>query len=279
MTVVVTGGGFVASHIVSRLVADGNDVHVLSRSDASEPKMHISCDLRDRQQIRRVCCDARLSRVDAIVHTAAVMASSSNVREMSLFYDNVALAEGAAFLAQTLKAVHLVNISSVAVYAATDGSHDETAAIGPSANGDCLYGLAKFVGENIIDHLLRGSSTAVTHLRVAQVYGEGMREDRIMPAMRRELAESGSITVYGAGERVGSFIEVGSLAEDIATVLRICPAGVFNVGGENLSYAELARRMIQRYGNARSKLVFREEGSRCKFYLDTSKFDAVKRRR
>ena len=111
----------------------------------------------------------------------------------------------------------------------------------------------------------------IAHLRVAQVYGDGMREDRIIPVMRKELEEKNIITVYGNGERQSCFIEIKKLVETVKYFLKNNVEGVYNVGDENISYFSLAKKVIAQFGNNKSKIIQKSLGSKEKFNLDSSK--------
>lgn len=94
------------------------------------------------------------------------------------------------------------------------------------------------------------------HLRVSQVYGAGMREDRIMKVMEKELKDKNTITVFGKGERISNFIDIETLVYKIKLLLNYSYSNIFNIGKENLSYKELAEKIIMKYGNEDSKIVF-----------------------
>ena len=141
----------------------------------------------------------------------------------------------------------------------------------PQENNDCLYGLSKFSSEVLLDFSLKNEDIRIVHLRVGQVYGEGMRQDRIIPVMRKELEERNTITVYGNGERQSCFIEIGKLVETVDCFIKNKFDGVFNVGDENKSYVNLAKTVIEQFGNEDSSIKIYPHGNQEKFNLDTSK--------
>ena len=122
-----------------------------------------------------------------------------------------------------------------------------------------------------MNSFLRNENIHIVHLRVAQVYGEGMREDRIIPVMRKELEERNTITVFGNGERESCFIEINKLVEVIEFFLTHEVSGVYNVGDQNLAYYDLAEIVVNQYGNEESTIVKQPQGSKEKFNLDSSK--------
>jgi nucleoside-diphosphate-sugar epimerase len=98
-----------------------------------------------------------------------------------------------------------------------------------------------------------------------------MRKDRIIPVMLDELERKNTITVFGEGERISNFIELDKVLKVTKLLVKIDRKGIFNIGGENLSYLDLANRLIEKYGNDKSKIIRKKVGSRPKFRLDTSK--------
>jgi nucleoside-diphosphate-sugar epimerase len=197
------------------------------------------------------------------------------IEDLGVFYDNLKITEGLVELAKILKPKKLINFSSIAVYPNVDGKYSETSPIRPSVNTECLYGLSKFCSENIIDFMLRKENMIIAHLRSSQVYGEGSRSDRIIPLMLEELKRKNVITVFGSGERVSNFIHVDKLTEIVELFIKKDIKGIFNIGDEQLSYLELARRLIKEYGNKDSRIIKERRGSRAKVYIDIGKLKKV----
>ena len=122
-----------------------------------------------------------------------------------------------------------------------DGEYLESSEIRPSINNDCLYGLAKFCGENILDSLCKGIDIA--HLRVSQVAGNN-RSDRVFEVMKKELFENNKITLYGNGNRISGFIGIKTLIKKINFFLDNDIKGIYNTSEYNLSYKDLASTIL-----------------------------------
>jgi UDP-glucose 4-epimerase len=163
----------------------------------------------------------------------------------------------------------------MAVYPNKTGSYSEESLTVTSQNSECLYGLSKICSEQLLDYFMQGQPVQTVHLRFAQVYGEGMRSDRVMSKMEDELQTGNCITVYGNGERVSNFIPIGQAVDAICRFIRNSAAGKFNIGGEQLSYLDLARRIIGRSGNSASVIRALPQGCREKVVLDCSKYQAL----
>jgi nucleoside-diphosphate-sugar epimerase len=165
----------------------------------------------------------------------------------------------------------VINFSSIAVYPNKDGVYCEDSEILPSINNDGLYGLSKFCGENLLDFCCKG--VGVVNLRISQVYSR--RNDRIFEVMKRELLESNKISVYGNCNRVGNFITIDLLVEKVLFFINNDLYGVFNIGGENLSYKDLALSIINKYGNSRSIIKCVDKGVSSKMYINLNKLKNI----
>jgi dTDP-L-rhamnose 4-epimerase len=125
MRVLVTGGaGFIGSHLVDRLLADGHEVRVL---DALHPQVHdgwpgylaaeaerIDGDVRDREVVRGALRD-----VDRLVHLAAAVGVGQSMYEIERYTSVNAI--GAAVVLEEAIEVRdrlekLVVASSMSIY-------------------------------------------------------------------------------------------------------------------------------------------------------------------
>jgi dTDP-L-rhamnose 4-epimerase len=123
--VLVTGGaGFIGSHLVDRLVADGHEVLVL---DSLDPQVHdgvpeylspgaelIQADVRDREAVRSC-----LERVDRLVHFAAAVGVGQSMYEIEHYMSVNAV--GAAIVLEEATALRdrlekVVVASSMSIY-------------------------------------------------------------------------------------------------------------------------------------------------------------------
>lgn len=277
MNVVVTGaGGFVGRRLLAAL-ADGHEVLGLDVGPASEGL--ITVDLADREATGdwARATAARL-RADVLVHLAGRVATRETARDLGLFEDNVRIAEGAAELVRILEPARVVHYSTMAVYPARDGTFTEDSPPGAGGNRDGLYGLAKLCAEGLLDFTAQDLATTVTHLRVAQVYGPGMRPDRVIPLMISALKTSGVVSVGGGGARVIPFIHV----DDLVAVTRLfvendVGPGIYNVGTHNVALGDLARVIVEELGDERSGIEIADDGPRERFILDTTKLEQTLR--
>ncbi len=272
MNILITGaGGFIGTHLYNHLEKKHDITRIFSSNQSSGEKNGYSVDLTKRTEVENLTQDLSTTRFDAVIHLASKMASPESIENISILKENVDMIDNMVLMLKRLKPEVVIHFSSMAVYPNTSGLFSEDSLPMPQKNPDCLYGFSKLASEVILDFLLRKEYIRIVHLRVAQVYGEGMRQDRIIPVMRKELKEKNTITVYGNGERQSCFIEVGKLLETVDYFIQNKLDGVFNVGDENKSYVNLAKIMIEQFGDEDSTILMNPQGNKEKFNLDTSK--------
>lgn len=280
MKILITGaGGFIGKHL-SAYLRKKHDVFIVgsvgAKSRASLGGKSIKVDLTNAEEVAAVFGKfSKTHMVDVVIHLAFNLASPKDVDNVGTLHKNIQITENVASIVKILMPKKVINFSSMAVYPNNDGIYKESSEVKPSENNDCLYGLSKLCAENIIDFVLRGQDVSITHLRIAQVYGDGMRQDRIIPAMLRELEMDNAITVFGDGERTSNFIKIDKLVRMVEVFIRKDVSGTYNIGDENISYRELARRLIREHGDKRSRIIQKSEGPRTKFRLDISKLNGM----
>jgi len=272
MNILITGaGGFIGAHLYNHLEKTHDVTRIFSSIQPAAKQKTFSVDLTKKNRVETLIQDLSSIRFDAIIHLASKMASLDSIEKMSILNKNIDMIENMVLLIKRLKPQLVIHFSSMAVYPNISGIFSEDSLPMPQKNRDCIYGLSKFASEVILDFSLRNEKMRIAHLRVAQVYGDGMREDRIIPVMRKELEEKNIITVYGNGERQSCFIEIKKLVETVKYFLKNNVEGVYNVGDENISYFSLAKKVIAQFGNNKSKIIQKSLGSKEKFNLDSSK--------
>lgn len=274
MKILVTGaGGFIGRHLCRYLSNDHEVVGILRNSDDGLlPCRILGCDLTKTEDVDRLIQQCGKD-VDVIIHAAARLGVGNSVLDLDVFYDNMKITEAVMCLVHRLTPKHLIHLSTIGVYPNITGSYDEESLTQPSKNAECYYSLAKLTAENCLDFSLKDTRTTVTHFRCAQVYGEGMREDRIIPLMKRELAEGNKINVWGDGKRESNFISVERLLFITKCFIEHPVPGIFNIGDEQLSYYQLAERLIRECGKEDSRIVLKKEGVRSEVKIDCFKLE------
>ena len=276
MNLLITGaGGFIGTHLCDSLSKIHSLHRIYSSSNPISDSDSYAVNWTDRKAVLNLIDGLQKQNIDAIIHLASKIASSNKTEDLAILRENIAITENMASLIKIVKPEFIINFSSMAVYPNISGLFSEDSLPKPQKNPDCIYGISKYCSEVIIDFLLRNENIQIAHLRVAQVYGDGMRKDRVIPIMRKELEEKNTITVFGNGERKSCFIEINKLVEIVEYFLIHKVSGTYNVGDQNLFYSDLAKIVIEQYGNKNSTIVKNSQGSREKFHLDISKLQEI----
>ena len=264
MNLLITGGaGFIGRHIVPALRQDHSLRAILSHSRSDDDE-YLTCDLTEEKDLLRLRDMLKNEHIDGIIHMAASLADTVSKDRMEILDRNLNMTRGMIFLARALKPAFFVNFSSTAVYPNRDGIYSEESLLDMGNNSDCLYGLSKFNSEILFNHFL-GMDMSVVHLRIAQVVGKGMRDDRLIPVFLKELKTKNTITVFGAGERVVNFVNVQVVARMLCRIVQDPRPAVFNLGSDqNHTLGEVAGILAREYGSPGARVILKSEGSRCK---------------
>ena len=277
MNIFITGiSGFIGSALHTKLLSQKEDHWVVYGSSRTlENKYIFKVDLSDPASVKSLLsrCDLENVRFDCIIHCANVLANSDNSRSINLFENNIAITKNLLDIAIDHKVINFIHLSTIGVYPNTDGVYDELSITRPSSNAEGLYSLAKLTSENLFDFYLLSLGIIVTNLRLSQVYGKGMREDRIMKIMEAEMFANKKITVWGNGERVSNFVSIDRVLSAIYYFVKSPLPGLFNVGGENISYFKLAEKVISMNQQQKIKIVRLEKGVKSKVYVNSDKLD------
>lgn len=217
--ILVTGGaGFIGSHLVEALVAEGNEVTVLDNLSAGEnnvrllerlgAKLH-NGDIRDFQTVFEA-----VQGCDAIFHLAAMNRAMRSILEpIEANEVNVTGTLNVLEAARNKGVNRIVFASSSSVYASGGGKRDESFPRAPRHP----YGVGKLAGEEYcrIYGELYGLKT--TTLRYASVYGPRQRGDidyaAVIPKLVERQLKGQELPIYGTGKQTRQFTYVKDTVE------------------------------------------------------------------
>ncbi len=246
----VTGAaGFIGSHLVERLVAEGHEVvgiDCFSPNYPRERKERNLAALVDEPRFLLVEDDIctpsivhALRGCDAVVHMAAVPGvRTSDARGLRRV--NV---DGTARLLDILAKVsvpRMILASSSSIY---DGRCDDPVCEdAPPAPGS-FYGRTKLAAELIC----RRARLDTVVLRYFTVYGERQRPDMAFAAFIAAALEEGSAPLIADGEHLRHFTFVGDVVDATVRALDGAPAGAtYNVAGPEPVTVIRALELIER---------------------------------
>jgi UDP-glucose 4-epimerase len=244
----VTGGaGFIGSHIVRRLVAEGARVRVLdllttgrrdNLADVDDQIELIEGNLCDRATVQRA-----VANVDYVLHLAALVSVPESIEQPERnFAVNLGGTHNLLLAARDAQVRRVVFSSTCAVYGDHAAPHHEELA--PRALSP--YAAAKLGAEQLCRSFTHVYGLPTVCLRYFNVFGPGQNPHggyaAAIPLFITALLQGQRPRIFGDGYQSRDFVYVGNVVE---ANLRACAApaaigGVFNIGtGRETSLREL----------------------------------------
>jgi nucleoside-diphosphate-sugar epimerase len=130
-----------------------------------------------------------------------------------------------------------VYVSSDAVYGFGDEPVTEATPVAPAG----FYGLAKYTGERLLDHVAAAKGVRFLSLRATAVYGPGDPHASYGPnAFARSLAKDREIRLFGQGEETRDHLYVDDAARLVVAMMGGHATGVVNLAtGTSRSFAQV----------------------------------------
>ena len=214
MRVAVTGGsGFIGSHVVDALVADGHDVVVLDNATRrlNSEAAYVDVDILDTANIAEAIRDCQI-----VFH----LAGASNVDQardhpVATYRINVQGTASVCAAAVSAGNPRVVLASSVWVHEMLAGDVTTTAA--PDSPLDLgrtghVYTASKMCAEMTIRSFATTYHLPWTILRYGIPYGPRMRDELVLARFVRQALSGQPLTLAGDGEQTRNFVYVGDLA-------------------------------------------------------------------
>ena len=246
----VTGGaGFIGSHIVDKLLEQGNEVIVVDNFSAGgnnvNPKAEaINIDISERRSRLDLC--KAMEGVDTVFHCAALARVQPSIEEPQKYHKvNV---DGTLNVLLSAKESEVRRV----VYSASSSAYGDqskmplvetmpTAPISP-------YGLQKLIGEQYCFVFSKCYGLETVSLRYFNVYGEGQvvggSYSTVVGLFLKQRQDKAKLTITNDGEQRRDFTYVGDVvrANILASQSEKVGAGeVINIGkGGNYSVNEIA---------------------------------------
>ena len=243
MKVLVTGGaGFIGSHLVEKLLADGHDVAILDDfNDFYDPQIkrdNISAvvkkialhdvDLRDEPKVANLF---RREKFDAVAHLAARAGVRPSIQQPELYYDtNVAGTLHLLECARTSGVARFIFASSSSVYGAakkvpfSEAEH-LTQTFSP-------YAATKIAGEFLCSTYSHLHKMRIIALRYFTVYGARQRPDLAIHQFTRKIHADEPIDQFGDGTTRRDYTYIGDIIQGTMAALKYDGPmfDIFNLG-------------------------------------------------
>ena len=264
-SVVVTGGaGFVGSHLVERLLAEGRRVRVID-----------DCSTGSLENLSRVAADPRLEviqgRVSAfagleqwvgeasfVFHLAAAVGVDLVVKSpVGTIQNNLDETE-AMLQAAAVRRTPLLFTSTSEVYGKSQRDmfrEEDDLLIGPPHLGRWSYACSKLMDEFLALAYFRERQVPVIITRLFNTVGPRQtgRHGMVLPRFVDAARAGHPLRVFGNGQQTRCFCLVHDTVEALLRLER-CPQAVgevFNVGNdEEISIADLAKRVVAELGSS-----------------------------
>jgi len=251
LDVVTGGGGFIGSHLVDRLVAEGRRVRVLDnfavghkanlQQHQHEPRLEVvEADIADTAAVANACDGA-----DRVFHLAARADVVPSIQfPEAYFHANVAGTFAVLEAARRHCVRRLVYVASSSCYGIpTVYPTPETAPADPLYP----YALTKYLGEQLVLHWARLYRLPAVSIRFFNVYGPRARTSgtygAVFGVFLAQLLAGCPLTIVGDGTQTRDFTFVSDAVEALLVAAEAGQRGaVFNVGsGTPTSVNELVR--------------------------------------
>ena len=250
----VTGGaGFIGSHLVDRLIADGREVRVLDsfivgrrvnlKQHANNPRLQvIEADVADMAAV-----DAACAGVERVFHLAARADIVPSIQQPEAYFRANVDGTFAVLEAAKRHAVkRLVYVASSSCYGIP-----ATYPTPETAPPDCRYpyALTKYLGEQLVMHWTQVYRLPAVSVRFFNVYGPRARTSgtygAVFGVFLAQLLAGKPLTIVGDGEQTRDFTFVDDVVDALLTVAESDKAGeIYNVGsGCPVSVNELVRQL------------------------------------
>jgi UDP-glucose 4-epimerase len=244
----VTGGaGFIGSHLVDVLIAQGDEVTVvdhLNRTDNLEAAVArgaqlVRGDVTDVAGMFEAFADAR---PEAVYHLAAQIDVRRSVDDPSMdVHQNVGGTAAVLEAARQAGARRVVLASTAGVYGDPDqlpiAEQEPVAPLSP-------YGASKAAAESYLSLFSRLYDVSTLSLRMSNVYGPRQNphgEAGVIAIFCSAAAEGRPVTVFGDGTQTRDFVYVEDVVQAFAAAGRCDERGAINLStGVETSLVELA---------------------------------------
>jgi len=243
MKCLVTGGaGFIGSHVVERLLADGHEVTILDDfSTGSHKNLKGIVDNQKcwfyRKDISTDSLDKRFRDIDWVFHLAGKADIVPSIQNPEGYFNSNTLGT-----MRVMEACRKTGVKKV-IYAASSSCYGDNPAIPTRENWEGInpkypYALTKYLGEQIVLHWSQLYHIPALSLRLFNVYGLRSRTSgaygAVLGIFLKQKLEGQPATVVGSGDQTRDFVYVTDVADAFVSAAESrYHSKPINIGGGN----------------------------------------------
>lgn len=247
--IAVTGGtGFIGSRLVARLEREGYKTSVLSLSgeERGVKSRIIKGDLVKNKGLKEL-----LKGADLVINLVGGFLPPFEKQ----LETNVLALENLCQAVTRMGKMKIIHVSSAAVYGKKSNASEEDALL-----PDTTYGLAKKMGEEVLQYYQQSFGIPVIIFRPPNIYGFGTDHGVVYNFL--ESVKKGKVTVFGDGKQRRDFLYVDDLVEAIIKAIDFkADFEVFNVGtGKTYALLDVVS-LLEKVLNKKIKIEFKEAES------------------
>jgi UDP-glucose 4-epimerase len=257
--ILVTGGaGFIGSHLVERLIGEGNRVVVIDdlstgrpgnlSAVVNDPRLELISarvsEVEDLSVLLREC--ASIYHLAAVVGVDLVLSAGIKTIETNLLETQAILAAASEFRVPLL----LTSTSEVYGKSSKPGfAEEDDLLIGPPTLHRWSYACSKLMDEFLAMAYARERSTRVTIARLFNTVGprQSGKYGMVLPRFIEAALNGNPLRVFGDGSQTRCFCFVGDTIEALIRLQQSEAAKneVFNIGSsDEITILELAKRVL-----------------------------------
>lgn len=243
MKILVTGAGFIGSHVVERLLAMGHEVSILDRFPSNKAKwtgkvrMFLG-DIRDREAVMEA-----VLQHDGVINLAGILGTMETVDNPHPSVDtNI---HGSLNIFEGCKANRMK----------PEGVRGVQIAVGNHFMNN-TYAITRTASERFAFMFNKEHRTKIAVVRGLNAYGEGQKHKpvrKITPNFIVRALNKQPIEIYGDGEQIMDMIYVGDVAEILVRALlndHGCYDNIMEAGtGRRTTVNDIAKLTNQLAGN------------------------------
>ena len=252
--ILVTGGaGFIGSHLVNRLVKEGNEVvviDILLRGNKIEKEVlnsiqFVNEDVRNRDAIIKYT-----KGCDLLYHFAAVLGvdvvADNPVETMDTEVIGLKNIVDAALLNKVEKVIY-ASTSGVYGHSAIEKSVTETIQIDPRTS----YAIAKRYNEIYLKAVNEEKGLDSISLRFFNVYGKRQDNRMVVPRFIEQAFKGEPLTIFGNGQQTRDFTYVDDTIEScIRLSEKVKGSEIYNIANEDeITIKQLADEIVKATGS------------------------------